>query len=167
VFTQEQTHNLEGNTVFSQPCRNLTASNRELDAHRNLFWSEILMKTNTMIALFLGGMSLAACSVDPQAAQARRDAINLTVFPDPADRQGIEMTFPLESAGVYRTLEVVWRPEQVSFSEVTRRVQGFCLRQNSDWLTGQVGLKTEVKDGSWNHPSEGVVPIKSAFFRCL
>lgn len=125
------------------------------------------MKLKTTIALFLGGLAVAACSVDPQAAQARRDAINLSVFPDAADRQGIEMTFPLESGGLYRTLEVVWRPDQVGFSEVVRRVRGFCLRQDASQLTGEVGLKTEVKDGSWRQPNGGVVPVKGVFFRCL
>ncbi len=112
-------------------------------------------------------LALSACGVDPERAAERRADLNAAIFPDPADRAGVILAFPLESGGIYSALLVTYDPAQLGRAELSRRVEGFCRRQNSPRLTGQVGVKGEPRTGSYTHPSGQKRPAETLNYRCI
>jgi len=89
-------------------------------------------------------LALAACASSPEAAKANRDALIRQVFPNPADQSGLDLAFPVESGGLYKIIEIAFFPAEVSEATVRKRVSGFCLRQGSDRLTGQVAVRKDA-----------------------
>lgn len=81
------------------------------------------MKIPFATALACAVLALSACNPDPQAAYERRQALIKQSFPNPADRHGLHLVFPVSSA-----LEVIYFPAQVSQSAIDRRVAGYCQR---------------------------------------
>lgn len=112
-------------------------------------------------------LALSACGVDPERAAERRADLNAKVFPNPSDRDGIVLAFPLESGGIYKTLLVTYDPAELGRSEVTRRVEGFCRRQNTARLTGQVGVKGEPKSGNQTLANGQTKPVVTINYRCI
>lgn len=110
---------------------------------------------------------VAACAVDPQTAANNRAAMNAKVFPNPADRQGVYLTFPLESGGVIKKVEVIWHPDEVSQGEIVSRVQGFCRRQNSPRLSGKVGIHKDLGTRNVTLANGQSKPARAVFFECL
>lgn len=80
---------------------------------------------------------LSACSVDPQAAYERRQALIKQIFPNPADQQGLHLVFPIESGGFYSILEVIYFADEVSESTVKQRVGNYCAKFKSRNTSGQ------------------------------
>ncbi|WP_170762782.1 hypothetical protein [Ruegeria lacuscaerulensis] len=118
-------------------------------------------------ALIIAAIALTGCSVDPKAAATRRASLVQSVFPNPADQQGLDLAFPLESGGVYKTLEVGFFPDEVSEPEVRRRVASFCAGQASPRLTGQAAIK---KDSGISNRTQGdgsVRPVHTIFYTCV
>lgn len=76
-----------------------------------------------LITLAAAVALVSACNPDPQAAHDRRQILMAKVFPNPADRRGLHLTFPVGSS-----LEVIYFPGQVRQSTVDRRVAGYCAR---------------------------------------
>lgn len=66
------------------------------------------------------------------------------VFPQPADRQGLFLVFPLESGGLYDTLLITHFVDEVSGQEVVNRVARYCAGLGSSRLTGQAALVREL-----------------------
>lgn len=120
-----------------------------------------------LVPLLACALALSACGVDPERAAERRADLNAKIFPNPADRDGIVLAFPLESGGIYPTLLVTYDPARVGRSEVSRRVEGFCRRQNSDRLTGQVGVKGEPRSGTQTLPNGQKNPVTTINYRCI
>ncbi len=122
--------------------------------------------THLAVALFTA-LLVAGCAASPEQAARNRAALTDKVFPDPADRQGVFLTFPLESAGVYNTLEVLWFPDQVTQGEIVRRVQGFCLRQGTTRFSGKVGIKKDLGTKAVTLANGQKKMARGAFFSCL
>ncbi|MBO9445814.1 hypothetical protein [Ruegeria sp. R14_0] len=118
-------------------------------------------------ATIIAAIALTGCSVDPQAAATRRAALVQTVFPNPADRQGIDLAFPLESGGIYKTLEVGFFPDEVTETEVRGRVASFCARQNSARLTGGVAIKKDLGINNRTQADGSVRPVHQIFYSCV
>ena len=76
-----------------------------------------------LIALAAAIALVSACNPDPQSAHDRRQVLMAKVFPNPEDRKGLHLAFPVSSA-----LEVIYFPGQVSQSTVDRRAAGYCQR---------------------------------------
>ncbi|WP_425091279.1 hypothetical protein [Tropicimonas sp. S265A] len=125
------------------------------------------MTPRRLITLLAVTATLAGCAVDPHAAADRRAALTSKVFPEPYDRQGVFMTFPMESGGLYRVLEVIWYPSEVTEFEITRRVEGFCRRQNTQRLNGQVGVRKDLGTSTRTLPDGQVKTVRQVFFECL
>lgn len=111
-------------------------------------------------------VALSACGADPERSAERRADLNAKIFPNPADRDGVVLAFPLESGGLYNLL-LTYDPAQLSRSEASSRVSGFCARQNSARLTGQVGIKGDPKAGTQTLPDGRVKPVVTANYRCI
>lgn len=120
-----------------------------------------------IVFLVAAASALAACSVDPKAAADRRAVLVQGAFPNPADRQGIDLVFPLESGGVYKTIEVGFFPDEVSEAEVRRRVEGFCARQNSARLTGRAAIKKDLGINNRTQADGSVRPVRQIFYSCV
>lgn len=75
------------------------------------------------IPLLVALVAVAACSVDPQAAKQRRDALIDQVFPSEAEQKGIHLAFPVDTG-----MNIVYLPEEVSQQDVDRRMSGYCAR---------------------------------------
>lgn len=99
--------------------------------------------TLNRILLCAALLAVAGCASSPEAAKANRDALIKQVFPNPADRTGIDLAFPLESGGLYKNIEIGYFTAEVSEATVRKRVSGFCLRQDSARLTGQVAVRKD------------------------
>ncbi len=78
------------------------------------------------LLLGLAVVSLAACSVDPQQAADRRQALIQHVFPNPADQRGLHLVFPIESFGYYNNMVIIFFPDEVSQNAVSQRVARYC-----------------------------------------
>jgi hypothetical protein len=76
-----------------------------------------------LVALVAVAMLVSACNPDPQAAHDRRQVLMAKVFPNPADRKGLHLVFPVSSS-----LEIIYFPGQVSQSTVDRRASEYCAR---------------------------------------
>ena len=118
------------------------------------------MKNKILPALALLGC--IGCAIDPQAAAERRANLMEKVLPDPADRQGLHLVFPMESAGLYDTLLITHYTQEVSRAEVLRRVTNYCRGIGSPRLTGEAVLVREISsspvtiaDGSQKPAFEG------------
>lgn len=118
------------------------------------------------IALLTCAVALSACGTDPERASERRADLNAKIFPNPADREGVVLAFPLESGGISNLL-LSYDSAQLTQAEATRRVAGFCQRQNSPRLTGQVGIKGKPKEGTRTLPDGRVSPVVSINYRCI
>ena len=71
-------------------------------------------------------LAVSACSPDPEAAQQRREVLMQAVFPDPADRTGLDLVFPMESAGQIKFLEFIFDPAVISQNTVMARANKHC-----------------------------------------
>lgn len=124
------------------------------------------MKLTQTLGLILPALMLAGCGGPDTAEKAeRRAAINAQVFPDPADRQGILLAFPLESGGIYPTLLLDWYPDQVSQQVVTGRVFKYCKGQRASF-TG-VGIKNDYGSKTATLHTGETKTVRSVMFRCL
>lgn len=96
-------------------------------------------------------LAMGGCSAE--FAEAERDRLVAFAFPDPADRVGIAVVFPLESAGRYPKLMVTHFSDELTMQDVAQRVAGFCERQDFRDFTGRVlithnnGTGTTTRDG--------------------
>jgi hypothetical protein len=108
---------------------------------------------------------LSGC-VSEEGAAARRGNLIAQIFPDPLDRQGILLAFPLESGGGLGTLEIVWSADAVPQDEIIRRVQGACARTPTPGFSGQVGISRDLGTTVVKTP-EGPRNARQVFFKCL
>ena len=121
------------------------------------------MKVYTKALCLCAAILLSACGGGSDSAwkAEQRASLISKVFPNPADQQGLFLVYPLESGGVYKTMEVVWYPQEVSRAEVVQRVGRFCKTQRPEFA--RVGVKrnnerrtltlhtgeTKIADGAW------------------
>lgn len=117
-----------------------------------------------LLAAATGGL-LAGC-VSEEAASDRRANLIEQVFPDPLDRQGIYLAFPLESGGGLGKLEIVWFSDAVPQAEIERRVQGACSRRPVAGYSGQVGIAKDIGIQTLE-TSDGRRTVRQVFFSCL
>jgi len=108
-------------------------------------------------------LALSACGANPERAAERRADLNAKIFPNPADRQGIYLAFPLESAGIVNLL-LTHDANMVGRADVSQRVAAFCRRQNNDRLTGGVGVKGEPRTDTKSIPGRVLVTTN---YRCI
>lgn len=113
----------------------------------------------------IASLALTACSVSPENAQIRRDALMEQVFPSPADRQGVFMAFPLESAGIYPTIEMVYFTQDVSEAEIVDRVSRFCSGQG-ERLTGNVSVRKDLGYRTVNTLDGQTRQVRDVFYNC-
>jgi hypothetical protein len=123
-----------------------------------------MLPLKAVLAATLSAALLSGC-VSEEVATDRRGNLIAQVFPDPSDRQGIFLAFPLESAGGLGKLEIVWFPDEVSQNEVVRRVQAACSRSPVAGFTGQVGIAKDFGTAAINTPS-GPRNARQVFFSC-
>lgn len=119
----------------------------------------------------IGTLFAAACialsgCVSEEAAADRRAVLIEQAFPNPADRQGIFLVFPLEAGGTYSKVEIVWFTDVVGQTEIVRRVQGFCSRNGSSRFNGQVGIERDLGTQTIS-TTAGPRQARQVFFRCL
>ena len=119
----------------------------------------------TLAAATLAAAFLSGC-VSEETASARRETLIEQVFPDPLDRQGIYLAFPLESAGGLGKLEIVWLRDQVTEAEILRRVAGACSRRPVPGYTGQVAIAKDIGSQSMQ-TEQGLRTVRQAFISCL
>ena len=100
----------------------------------------------TLFITAIAACALTACSVDPQAAADRRQALIQNTFPDPADQSGLHLVFPLESGGFNSTLEIIYFPGVVSDSAVMNRADRYCARYKSETVPGKAFVRKPAKD---------------------
>lgn len=110
---------------------------------------------------------VAGCASDPASTKERRDAMIQQAFPNPQDQAGLDGFFPLESGGVYKSILVSYFPQEVSKSEISRRVASFCAGQNSAQLSGKVGIKKDMGNGVRETASGQKKPVHTLMYRCL
>ncbi|WP_171124168.1 lipoprotein [Ruegeria sp. HKCCA4707] len=118
-------------------------------------------------SVLIAALTLTACSVDPQAAATRRATLVQSVFLNPADQQGLDLAFPLESGGVYKTIEIGFFPDEVTEPEVRRRVAAFCAGQASPRLTGQAAIKKDLGVSNRTQADGSVRPVHFIFYTCV
>ena len=110
-------------------------------------------------------LALGAC-VSEETASAKRGQLIDRAFPDPADREGIFLVFPMDSGGSIETVEVIWLTDVLGQGEVVRRVQGFCARNGGVGASGEVGIKRDI--GATTVTVDGQPrPARQVFFSCL
>jgi hypothetical protein len=119
----------------------------------------------TVAAATLAAAFLSGC-VSDETASARRASLIEQVFPDPLDRQGIYLAFPLESGGGLGKLEIVWLRDQVTEAEILRRVAGACARRPVAGYTGQAGISKDIGSQSMQ-TDQGLRTVRQVFFSCL
>jgi Flp pilus assembly protein TadG len=119
----------------------------------------------SVAAATLAAALLSAC-VSEEGAADRRGNLIAQIFPDPLDRQGIFLAFPLESGGGLGSLEIIWFPDQVTEGEVVARVQGACARTPTPGYTGQVGISKDLGTTSID-TTTGPRTARQVFFKCL
>lgn len=110
--------------------------------------------------------AVAGCSVDPQAAAERRDNLMERVFPNPADRQGLFLAFPLESGGRVPLMEIIYFVEDVSEAEVLARMGRFCAGQSASWTNGAT-IDRELGPQDLTLANGQVRPGRAFFLRCV
>ncbi len=100
---------------------------------------------------------VSACNVDPQKAHDRRQVLMAKVFPNPADRQGLHLAFPIDSG-----LQVVYFPNQVGQKAVDRRVAGHCQRIGAPTLK----ISQAPTSGTSTIASGQQVPSVTVWYDC-
>ena len=121
----------------------------------------------SVIVLLAATLALAGCAPSPEAAKVRRDQLIAQVFPDPADRQGIDLAFPLESGGVYSTVEIGYFSDELGPQDVALRVSDFCKRQAPGRHTGQVAIRKDLGSGMRTMPDGRSRPVRSMIYTCV
>ncbi|MEP4404428.1 MAG: hypothetical protein ABJ370_08655 [Paracoccaceae bacterium] len=122
------------------------------------------MKLLTTVAAVL--TVLSGCAVDPQVAAERRANLMAQVFPEPADRQGLYLVFPLESGGLYDTLLITHFEEEVSRAQVVDRVARYCARLGSSRLTGQAALVNQLGTSTRTRPDGRTAAVFEGRYDC-
>lgn len=118
-----------------------------------------------LLAVILAASTLSAC-VSEEGAADRRGNLIAQIFPDPLDRQGLFLAFPLESGGGLGSIEIIWFENEVTQGEVVRRVQGACARTPTPGFTGQVGISKDLGTTSID-TATGPRTARQVFFKCL
>ncbi|HLQ20110.1 MAG TPA: hypothetical protein VK146_14130 [Tabrizicola sp.] len=118
-----------------------------------------------LAAPLLASALLAAC-VSEEGAAERRGNLIAQIFPDPLDRQGIFLAFPLESGGGLGSIEIIWFESEVTQGEVVRRVQGACARTPTAGFDGQVGIRKDLGTTTIDTTS-GPRSARQVFFQCI
>ncbi len=120
-----------------------------------------------LLSSLAAAVVLTACTVNPQKAEVRRNAFIQRAFPNPADQRGLDLFIPLESAGIYPTLQISYFTQEVSEPEVRRRAASFCARQNSPRLTGQAVIERDIGYGTRTIPGRPARQIRTIFYSCV
>lgn len=118
-----------------------------------------------LAAALAASLTLSAC-VSEEGAAERRGNLIAQIFPDPLDRQGIFLAFPLESGGGLGTIEIIWFESEVTQGEVVRRVQGACARTPAPGFDGQVGIRKDLGTTTIDTAS-GPRTARQVFFQCI
>ena len=118
-----------------------------------------------LAAAVAASLSLSAC-VSEEGAADRRGNLIAQIFPDPLDRQGLFLAFPLESGGGLGSIEIIWFESEVTQGEVVRRVQGACARTPTPGFTGQVGISKDLGTTSID-TTTGPRTARQVFYKCL
>ncbi|MEM7718346.1 MAG: hypothetical protein AAF222_04025 [Pseudomonadota bacterium] len=110
---------------------------------------------------------LAACGggQDSEWKAQNRASLNAAVFPDPADRQGIFLVFPLESGGVNRIAMTTWFSSEVSRAEVANRILAFCKREDPSFT--RLGVRRDSGPGTRTLYTGETKATYSVTYECL
>ena len=114
----------------------------------------------------LAASALLSGCVSEEGATERRGNLIAQIFPEPLDRQGLFLAFPLESGGGLGSLEVIWFESEVTQGEVVHRGQGACARTPTPGFTGQVGIAKDLGTTTIDTTS-GPRTARQVFFKCL
>ena len=113
---------------------------------------------------------LSACGpTDPKAKKQNREASNAALFPDPADRTGVILAFPIESFGFGSTIEFVYVPKEVSEATLIKRMRKYCAQHKSDFITGNAFVrKRGTKDSTYTDPDTGITKaVRQVYLTCV
>ncbi len=126
------------------------------------------MKCKLLAIFALAGLVSACGTADPQAAQERRDARIAAIYPDPADRTGIYLAFPLESFGFMSTVEVVYAPDEVTENAVISRTSKHCAKyaERSN-VSGQAYVRKRGNDGTRTDENGQERAVRQVFLTCI
>jgi hypothetical protein len=119
-----------------------------------------------LLAAALAASAILSGCVSEDGAADRRGNLIAQIFPDPLDRQGLFLAFPLESGGGLGSIEIVWFESEVTQSEVVRRVQGACARTPTPRFNGQVGVSKDLGSTTID-TATGPRTARQVFFKCL
>lgn len=135
--------------------------------HRKRFYKYLLAQLLKLVftmkqliklsVLFM--MALSACSVDPQKAGERWRLDIENIFPDPADRKGIYLAFPIADG---LTVELVYFADEVSEATLGSRMARYCSRFQSGASIHKRGFESTRPDSNGN-----VRPVKQIYYSCV
>ena len=123
------------------------------------------MKNSVLLIAMVALLTACGGGQDSAGKAERRAALNAQVFPDPADRQGIFLVFPLESGGVYGNASVSWYTNEVSRAEVESRMRRFCKRQDPSFRG--IGVRRDSGPGTRTLHTGETKPIYTVWYKCL
>ncbi|MEO0916065.1 MAG: hypothetical protein AAFY31_03660 [Pseudomonadota bacterium] len=123
------------------------------------------MKKTLMLMLILPLVAACGGGQDSATKAQKRAELNAQVFPDPADRQGMFLVFPLESGGFYRIAMTTWFTDEVSRGEVANRILGFCKRQDPRFT--RLGVRRDNGPGTRTLHTGETKPTYSVTYECL
>ncbi|MCU0904001.1 MAG: hypothetical protein MUE83_09020 [Tabrizicola sp.] len=118
-----------------------------------------------LVAALAASTFLSGC-VSEEGAAERRGNLIAQIFPEPLDRQGMFLAFPLESGGGLGSIEIIWFQDEVTQGEIVRRVQGACARTPTPGFNGQVGISRDLGTTTID-TATGPRAARQVFFKCL
>ncbi|GAW35304.1 hypothetical protein RA2_02365 [Roseovarius sp. A-2] len=114
------------------------------------------------------GLAISACSApDPQTAYDRRQAVMADLMPDPADRAGLDLVFPIYSRNDIKSFIVEYFPNQVSADTVVARLAKVCGARNQFiGADGQAFIDDAPEDTTIGRPDGTRMPGKKMVVDC-
>lgn len=111
-----------------------------------------------VLFVVLAGLALAACT--PEAAKKNREALIAEFFPDPADRVGLELVFPVNDG---RKLEIIYNPAVVSQETVMERAAKHCANR----FEKDVSLTKGPTEGTRTLEDGTKIPMIQNWIKCV
>ena len=117
-----------------------------------------------ILGVALLALLTAGCSVDPQAAAARRAVLIEQTILNPADRDGVFLVFPLESGGSIGGLEFVWEPAKISEAKATQIVSEIC---RNGGRSGTLAISKDLGTRSATTANGSQIVVRDVWYDCV
>ena len=107
-------------------------------------------------------IALTACAGSPEDRAERRNNLISAVFPNPSDREGVILAFPIGDIG--RVLEMSFIEAEVSEAEIASRVSRYCAAQSG--LSGDVSIREDRGSKEVTLPDGRTVQLRNIVYNC-